>query len=219
MRTNSTLERSVRARSSRLAQHHRDHRRHRGEPSAAIASDRLDVGARGKLRQQHDRGVRRAGELGQRQRIHVIERRRDQIAMALESRAQAASPPPRCGSDATARRPSACRSSPMCRETSPARRGCGATAVERTGIEKRVKALGPACRNAPPEYPAGQSAARAVSQNTSSRAGIAQNEMDGLARKLEVHRHRDEAGAHDAEIGGEIFGAIGRQHARRGRRA
>ena len=33
--------------------------------------------------------------------------------------------------------------------------------------------------------------------------------MDGLARKLEVHRHRDQAGAHDAEIGGEIFRAIG----------
>ena len=31
------------------------------------------------------------------------------------------------------------------------------------------------------------------------------------ARKPEVHRHRDEAGAHDAEIGGEIFGAVGRQ--------
>ena len=30
----------------RLAQHHGDHRRHRGEPGAAIAPDRLDVGAR-----------------------------------------------------------------------------------------------------------------------------------------------------------------------------
>ena len=33
--------------------------------------------------------------------------------------------------------------------------------------------------------------------------------MDGLARKLEVDRHRDEARAHDAVVGGEIFGAIG----------
>ena len=35
--------------------------------------------------------------------------------------------------------------------------------------------------------------------------------MDRLARKLEVHRHRDQAGAHDAVIGGEIFGAVGRE--------
>ena len=41
------------------------------------------------------------------------------------------------------------------------------------------------------------------------RAGIAQDEIDGLARKLEVHRHRDQARAHDAEIGREILGAIG----------
>ena len=42
-------------------------------------------------------------------------------------------------------------------------------------------------------------------------AGIAQNEMDGVARKLEIHRHRDQPGAHDAVISGEIFGAIERQ--------
>ena len=35
--------------------------------------------------------------------------------------------------------------------------------------------------------------------------------MDGLARELEIDRHGDEAGPHDAEIGREIFGAIGRQ--------
>ncbi len=33
--------------------------------------------------------------------------------------------------------------------------------------------------------------------------------MNGRARKLEAHRHCDETGAHDAVIGGEIFGAIG----------
>ena len=33
--------------------------------------------------------------------------------------------------------------------------------------------------------------------------------MNGLARKLEIHRHGDQAGAHDAVIGREIFGAIG----------
>ena len=29
--------------------------------------------------------------------------------------------------------------------------------------------------------------------------------------KFEIDRHRDQAGAHDAEIGGEIFGAVGRK--------
>ncbi len=67
-----------------FAQHHRDHRRHRGEPGAAIAADRLDIGACGKLRQQHDGGVRRTSELGERQRVHVIERRGDQITVAVE---------------------------------------------------------------------------------------------------------------------------------------
>ena len=70
----------------RFAQHHGDHRRHRGEEARAIATDRLDVSAGGKLRQQHDGGVRRAGELGQRQRVHVVERRGDQIALTLERR-------------------------------------------------------------------------------------------------------------------------------------
>ena len=35
--------------------------------------------------------------------------------------------------------------------------------------------------------------------------------MDGLARILEVHRHRDQPGTHDAVVSGEIFGAIKRQ--------
>ncbi len=35
--------------------------------------------------------------------------------------------------------------------------------------------------------------------------------MDGVARKLEIRRHRDQARAHDAVIGGEKFGAVGRQ--------
>ena len=35
--------------------------------------------------------------------------------------------------------------------------------------------------------------------------------MDGLLRKPVVHRHRDEARAHDAEIGRDEFGAVGRE--------
>ena len=51
-------------------------------------------------------------------------------------------------------------------------------------------------------------AARRIAEHE-LRAGVAEDEMDGLARELEVHRHRDQARAHDAVIGREIFGAIG----------
>src|SRR3954471_18779243 len=43
------------------------------------------------------------------------------------------------------------------------------------------------------------------------RAGIAEDEMDGVAGKLEIHRDRNQARAHDAEIRGEVLGAIGRE--------
>ena len=64
-----------------LAQHHRDHRRHRGQPGATVASDRVDIGLGCVLRQQDDGGVGCAGELAERQRIHMIEGRRNQVAV------------------------------------------------------------------------------------------------------------------------------------------
>ena len=33
--------------------------------------------------------------------------------------------------------------------------------------------------------------------------------MNGVAREFEIHRHGDEACAHDAVIGSDIFGAVG----------
>src|SRR5712692_1381149 len=39
-------------------------------------------------------------------------------------------------------------------------------------------------------------------------AGILQDEMNAVAGKLEIHRYRNETGAHDAEIGSEIFRPI-----------
>ena len=146
--------------------------------------------------------------LRQRQRVHVIERRRDQIAMALEVRRQAASPPPRYGSGARARRPSACRSSPTCRGTSPARRARGMTASNGPGSRNASNAG--AERHATRKS-AGQSAGRGASQNTSLAPASRMMKCDGLARKLEVHRHRHETRAHDAVIGREIFGAVGGQ--------
>ncbi len=202
-----------------LAQHHGDHRRHRGEPGGAIAADRLDIGGRVELRQQHDGGVRRAGELRQRERVHVIERRRDQIAVAVESGLRAGSPPPRGGSGARARRPSACRSSPRCRETSPAR----AAPARRRRTDRDRGSASKLSAPSPPKQttgrPGGQSARRAASQNTSFAPASLRMKWMVCARELEVHRHRDQAGAHDAEIGGEIFGAIGGEDATRSPRA
>ena len=201
-----------------LAQHHRHHRRHRGEPGGAVALDRLDIGARRELRQQHDGGVRGAGELGQRQRVHVIERRGDQIAVAGRARARAAPPPPRCGSGARARRPWACRSSPRCRGTSPARLGAGTIASNGPSSRNASKLSAPSAPNTTAGRSPGQSLRRCAIAEHQLGAGILDDEMDGLLRKLEVHRHRDEAGAHDAEIGGDDIRRGWRRGWRRGRR-
>ena len=111
-----------------LTQHHRDHRRHGGEPGAVIASDGFDIGLCGELRQQHDSCERGAGELGQRQRVHPLVgaegdgRPRDQVAVTIEApAASSAFQPPRSGSGARAPRLLASPSIRMCRETSPAR--------------------------------------------------------------------------------------------------
>ena len=187
-----------------LAQHHGNHRRYRGEPGAAIAADRLDIGARGKLRQQHDGGVRRAGELGERQRVHVIERRRDQITVAVEAGRQ-----PRLHHPDMA----------LVRQHDALRRAGRAGGVEkhrrlgrprrdrfeRSGIEESVE------RRA--ELHAGDVArairsARRVAEHEFC-VGVAQDEMNRIAREFEIGRHGDETRAHDAVIGGEIFGAVG----------
>src|SRR2546422_8525075 len=39
-------------------------------------------------------------------------------------------------------------------------------------------------------------------------AGIPQDETNAVPGKLEVHRHRNEAGTHNAEIGNEIFRSV-----------
>ncbi len=39
-----------------------------------------------------------------------------------------------------------------------------------------------------------------------------QDEVDGLARKLEVDRHRNQASPHDAVIGRKVLGAIRREN-------
>ena len=55
----------------------------------------------------------------------------------------------------------------------------------------------------------GQAARRSASVKTSCTPASSQDVMDRVARQLEAHRHRDHARAHGAEIGREVFGAIG----------
>ncbi len=54
-----------------------------GEPGAAVASDRLDVGARGEARQHDDAGpAGKRHDAGDPERVHVVERRGDEEALA-----------------------------------------------------------------------------------------------------------------------------------------
>ncbi len=191
-----------------LAQHHGDHRRHGGEPRAAVALDRLDIGARGKLRQQHDGGMRRARELGERERVHVIERRGDQIAVAVEP-----------GREPRLHHPDVAlvREHDAFWRTGRARRieehrglaRCRNDGIERPMVQEGVEAFGSAAAEADD-----REALRAIGPSREIAeqqlgAGVLQDEMDGLARKLEVDRDGNKSRAHDAVVGGEILGAIG----------
>ena len=189
----------------RLAEHHCDHRRHGGEPGRAVAAERLDIGARGELRQQHDGGVREAHEQAQRKRVHMIERGRDKVAMARE--VLPAEPGLRNPDVAPVRQHNALRRAGRAGGVEEHCRlvGLRNDRVEGAGIEERVEA--PAkidtrkvCRTI--------CAPLRITEHELG-VGVAQDEMNCLLRKLEIHRHRDQARAHDPTIGREIFRAIG----------
>ena len=197
-----------------LAQHHGDHRRHGGEPGRPVLADRLDIGARLEARQQHDGGVRRAGELGERQRVHVIERRRDQVAMAVEPGRQPRLDHPDV---ALVREHDALGRAGRARGVEKHRRlvRLGGHRLEHAGIEEMIEAARPAVAEADlRQISRTVLAAREIAEHQ-PRAGVPDDEIDGLARKAIVHRHRHQARAHDAEVGGEIFGAVGRRMAMR----
>src|SRR5262249_37816162 len=154
---------------------------------------------------------RRGGQQAQRERVHMIERRRDQVAMTLEPRRK----PHLRNPDMTLM-----REHHTLRHTGSARRiekHCGFAParddhVERPSIDKWIKAAVPLAA----ELNAGKigraiASTRGIAKDKPG-ARIPDDEVNGLARKLEVDRHSDEAGAHDAEIGCEIFGAIGRKN-------
>ena len=193
-----------------LAQRHRDHGRHRGQPGRAIARDRVDIGARLEARQQHDGGVRRASELGERQRVHVVERRRDQVAVAVEAGRE-----PRLDNPdvALVREHDALRRAGRARRVEEHRRLAvsGNHGLERAGIEKVIEpAFAALAEHHSRQVRRAIVTAWLVAEHQLC-AAVGDDEMNGLARKAIVHRHRDEACAHDAEVGREIFGAIHRQ--------
>ncbi len=196
-----------------LAQHHRDHRRHRGQPSAAEFLDRRDVGRRRKLRLQHDGRVPCAGELRQRQRVHVIERRGDEQAVALQVR----SVQPRLHHPdvALVREHDALRRPGRSRRIEEQGRLIWLRnhRLERTGIDEAVKTLafaGIIERDRGKIARAG-AAPRGVAEHEPG-AGVAQDEFDRGRREPVIDRHRDEARPHDAETGSDEFGAIGGEH-------
>ena len=69
-----------------LAQHHGDHGRHRGQEGHAMRGGGLDVAPGRELRQQHDGVALVKRRLAHGQAVHVIERRRDQRALAERHR-------------------------------------------------------------------------------------------------------------------------------------
>jgi len=84
--------------------------------------------------------------------------------------------------------------------------------VERAAVEEGVEAF----RAVAAEFHHRNSnqtfrAARGIAEHE-FRAGIPQNEMDRLARKLEIHRDADQTSPHDAVIGREKFHTIGREN-------
>ena len=84
--------------------------------------------------------------------------------------------------------------------------------VEPPGIEEGGKVLTAAARKAYDRQPGGALLPPRRIAEHQPRAAIVQDEGDGLGRKPVVDRHRDEARAHDAVIGGEIFGAVSGQN-------
>jgi hypothetical protein len=193
-----------------FAQHHRHHRRYRRQPGGTIALDRLDIGARRELRQQHDGGVRGAGELGERQRIHMVERRGDQIAVAVEPGREPRLHHPEV---ALVRKHDALRRSSRPRGIEEHRRLTRRRddRVERSLVQERIKAVGTLGAERDDRQIARTILAALRIAKHELGAGILDDEVDGLLREFEIHRHGDEARTHDAVVGREIFGAIGRK--------
>ena len=154
--------------------------------------------------------MRRAGELRQRQRVHVIERRRDEIAVTRRGPGRE----PRLDHPdvALVREHDALGRAGRAGGVEKHRRLVGRAARWRrtARIEEAIEAFARRRRRSTTAgKPGGHSRAPRGIAEHELRAGIAQDEIDGLARELEVDRHRDQAGAHDAEVGGEIFRAVG----------
>ena len=151
--------------------------------------------------------MRRAGELCQRQRVHMVERRGDQIAMAVEPRRE-----PRLDDPDVA----------LVREHDALRRAGRAGSVEehrrlvlrrnhgveRAGIEEGVERRAECYAG---DFGRAVGRARRIAEHE-LRPCIADDEMNRLAREFEIYRHRDEARAHDAVISRDIFGAVGGEH-------
>ena len=176
-----------------------------------MARDRLDIGGRGELRQQHHSGVGGADELAQSKRVHVVERRGDEESVGgevlpLEPRLHHPDMAPVRQHHALGRSGRAGGVEEHRRLVGPSDDG-----VEPPGIEEGGKVLTAVARKAQDRQPCWALLPPWRVAEYQPRAAIAQDEGDGLGRKPVIDRHRDEACAHDAVIGGEIFHAVGGQ--------
>lgn len=200
-----------------LAQHHGHHRRHGRQPGAAVARDRVDVAQAAELRHQHDGGARGDGQLAQAERVHVIQRGRDQEAVARHVLRAA----PRLDDPQVAlvRQHHALGSPGRTRGIEEHRRLVGRRQhrLEGPGVEEVGKGRGARRQHLRRRaedhrrHPgrAGRQAFGVAEEQ--ARACVADHEVAEFAREAMVHRHRHEARLHRAQVGHQVFAAVGRQ--------
>ena len=202
-----TLHRRQVGRRHRLlvVEHHGDHRRHRCQPGAFEAADRIDISLHLELRHQHHAGVTGQHELRQSQRVHVIERRRDQSTVVL---------------DGTIRKP---------RFDHPALRVVGQDhalgtpggpgrikegrwlvlhrnhSLERTGIDESGEVRLVEIHHL--DIVGNDRATLLVTEDERG-ARVFDDVVDDVARQAMIDRHRHEAGPHDAEMRGKTIGTV-----------
>jgi hypothetical protein len=152
--------------------------------------------------------VRGAGELGERERVHVVERRCDQHAVLRQVPAREARlHHPQVG---------------LVREHHAFRLAGGAGSVEEhrrlflagpnhlefRRAEEAIKRIAPAAAELDERQADGTVLAARRVAKCKPRPGVPDHVVDRGAGKLDVNRDRDQARAHDAEAGGEEFDPI-----------
>ena len=183
-----------------IIEHHGDHRRHGGEPGAAETVNCFGIGLHLETRHENHTRVRREDQMRERERVHVVERRRNQdllVFKAGRSKPHLDDPALRVMGEHDAFW-SACRPGGIekCRGLG----FVGRNGLERSGIHKGAELL----RVVEVErvHIVGQQRAMLDIAEHETSAAIFEDVIDGMARQAKIDRDGHKAGAHDAEMNG-----------------